>query len=69
MDRSCSHTRYHNGAVIAVIAAWLNASQISRNGDDINGSARVWSVNRIELSQGLHNALYKNVPVLPTDTE
>ena len=69
MDRSCSHTRYHNGEVIAVIAAWLNASEISRNGVEIIRSARVWSVKRIELSQGLHNALYKNVPVLPTDTE
>ena len=47
----------------AVIAAWLNASQRSRNGVVMNRSARGWSAKRFEQSQGLDTALYKNVPL------
>ena len=41
-----------------VMAAWLNASQRSRDGVGINMSANVWIIQRFEQSQWLYTALY-----------
>ena len=50
-------------SLYAVIAAWLNASQRSRDGVGMNRSARGFSVKHFEQSQGLDTAFYKNVPL------
>ena len=52
----------------AAIAAWMNTSQRSWDGFGMNRSARGWSVKRFEQSYGPDTVLYKNIPLLFTQS-
>ena len=53
----------HNECEWIVLETWLNASQRSQVGVEMNMSAMGWSMKGFEQSNGLHTALYKDIPL------